>query len=344
MVEGNLAGEVIPMISRNELGIMTQYLNNLINTLKEVISEVKNTSDSLSASSQELSRSTENYSENAQSQASVAEEITAGTEELNAGMDEIALNTKKQHENVVSLLDRMNELSQIITDMGNEIEKNIPVMGNISSDAKKGESSLIQMHESMTKIHSSSTHMIDILKIINDISDKINLLSLNAAIEAARAGEFGRGFAVVADEISKLADQTAQSVKNIDTLIKENNVEIEAGVSGMENTVTIITGIIDGVNLINDMINLFKNSITRQIDINSIVTDEANEVLSKSEQISYATVDYKKALDEITKSISHINETTQSFAAGSEEMAGNSEHLASMAETLQAKVEYFKIS
>ncbi len=341
---GNLAGELIPMVSRNELGNMTQYINRLINTLKDVITEVKNTSSDLSVSSQELSHSTITYSENAQSQAAVAQEITASTEELNSGMDEIAENTKMQHNNVISLLNRMNELSQIITGMGNEIEKNMTVVKTISVDAKKGEGSVVQMHDIMTRIYSSSTHMIEILKIINDISDKINLLSLNAAIEAARAGESGRGFAVVADEISKLADQTAQSVKNIDTLIKGNNVEIETGVSGMKSTVSIITGIIKGINLINNMIELFKNSITDQININSTITEDAADIISKSEQISNATEEHKKALNEITKSIASINETTQSFASGSEEMAGNSEHMASMAETLQTKVEYFKIS
>jgi methyl-accepting chemotaxis protein len=73
-----------------------------------------------------------------------------------------------------------------------------------------------------------------VLQFVNGIAANSNLLGLNAAIEAARAGEQGKGFSVVANEIRKMADNSAQSVKDINIILKS----IENSVSSMVNTLS----------------------------------------------------------------------------------------------------------
>ena len=88
-----------------------------------------------------------------------------------------------------------------------------------------------QVQETIHDIRSQSNRIAQTISIIVEISDKINLLSLNASIEAARAGEHGRGFAVVADEVGKLAALTGDSTKEIESVLSQNDEKTKAGVA-----------------------------------------------------------------------------------------------------------------
>lgn len=308
---------------------------------KELLESVREISKEMSEASVAMETMSSSFSVNAQNQAAVAEEITATVEEISAGVERVADSAQGQVERINALGDGLGDLSGSISAINLGVEEATALASAVTREARAGESGMREMTASMNRIGATAREMTAIVEIINDISDRINLLSLNASIEAARAGDAGRGFAVVADEISKLADQTSSSVKDIDRLIKATESEIESGVTNVGSAVNANAGIIKRIAYIDEKINAIQSGMMAQVETNSRVNSDSNMVKARSEEIFNAANEQRIAAGEIVKSISVINELTQANAAGSEEMAGSAKQVALLAEKLREKVENY---
>ena len=195
----------------------------------------------------------------------------------------------------------------------------------------------------MNEISATSREMAGILGIINEISDRINLLSLNASIEAARAGEYGRGFAVVADEISKLAEQTASSVKEIAALIKQSEMEVAKGAEGVRETVEVIRRILAGIEENSRMTAAIGSSIGEAIRSTGIAHGEVQAVRARSDEIDVSTREQKTAAEEVMNTITAINELSQTNAAAADDITEQAAAIASMARTLRETIVEFDL-
>ena len=126
--------------------------------------------------------------------------------------------------------------------------------------------------------------------VISSISNRTNILSLNASIEAARAGEHGRGFAVVASEVRNLAAQSAKSSKEITDTITKVQTSVDETVTAMKNIYdnsskqkekaddvgNVLKKVIDAAYAANEVARNIENEIAYQREI----TDEAKNALN----------------------------------------------------------------
>jgi len=166
---------------------------------------------------------------------------------------------------------------------------------------------LENIREGILQLKSSSDSISEMADIINNIAEKTNLLSLNAAIEAARAGDYGRGFGVVADEIGKLADSSLIQSKTIQKVIGDivKNIDMETSL------------VIESANSVNDVRNAVNNvaiavesiiSLCRdQQELTSDIKHYMESVMKGSSSISTATREQNTAMNEVLTTVEALN-------------------------------------
>ncbi|MDA3900348.1 MAG: methyl-accepting chemotaxis protein [Spirochaetes bacterium] len=343
--EGDFHNTMSTKITKRKdvIGELARKYNDFITITRDVIIDVNHSTNQVAYSADEIASAINDFSTNIQNQSANSEEISASVVEMEASMVNVATESETQN-NSISFLDKqIKELSTMLHEIQDMTNSTFSLTEKLQSRAATGEETLRTMDHTMDKLINSSQDMVNILAIIDDISEQINLLSLNAAIEAARAGDAGKGFAVVADEISKLADQTAKSLKDIDGLIRMNSTEISDGQKHINETLHLITDFLNGISSINDMNRKISNFMNHYSKTNDEVSQRAEQVQKISEGIKHAADENKRAISEIAGSIFDINDLSQKNATHSQDVSDNTKKLAGMSESLKAKVKFFKV-
>jgi methyl-accepting chemotaxis protein len=288
------------------------------------------TSEEMTASSHEVANTVETISQGAETQAEMVERSSKLIRELALAVEEVAAAAGKVAEaanHTVTSAKSGGELARSTMDR----------LRRFMAETEKNGEQILSFGAQVQKIGK-------IVDVITGIAQKTNLLALNATIEAARAGEYGRGFAVVAEEISKLADSTSHSAgeitdlveaireqsQQVQTSLKENGRELEAGRTAIDTTGRA-----------------FEEIIASALGAQA----RAAGIAEVSRQQSAGAADLVKAMDEISRVVTdnaaatqEVSAATEEQSASMEEMAHAAQDLSALAEQLLARVSRFRLA
>ncbi|HPS85446.1 MAG TPA: methyl-accepting chemotaxis protein [Spirochaetota bacterium] len=340
--EGDLTS-ALPVSSNDELGQAAMEFNRFTGKLQEVIGNVKNITTELNSATTDIKLSIDSLSENLNGQSSLEGEVSSGSNEIKNSAEMLAVNASQERNCFLILSDRLTELSASILQITKESELASNLTVTITDKVARGKTTLYSTSSIMDNINSSSGELTGIAGLINDISDQINLLSLNAAIESARAGEAGRGFAVVADEISKLADKTAMNVKDINRIIQGNTELTNNGIKSVNSMIELFNAVIADVASISVVIEQIFNSMKNQSKHNENVHDESETMNIIVNHTKEVMVKHNEAVNIIADSITSMNKLSSDNRERSAVITKSAGEISSMTSSLMELINYFKV-
>ena len=201
----------------------------------------------------------------------------------------------------------------------------------------------MELREAMAKIRDTSNEIIHILKTIDEISDRTNLLALNASMEAARAGEHGRGFAVVASEISRLAEQTASNTRSIHDLLGAASQAILDGGERVSQSTHLMNDISTDIDRLSSGTGELGARVTAVSEQSSVVRAGVHELGSLSIEIVQMTDEQTKNSQEIGQSITAISVGADGIRAESDRIHQHVRTLNQISSELNRLVQNFSL-
>jgi methyl-accepting chemotaxis protein len=226
-------------------------------------------------------------------------QLSSASNSLSDGVN----NSAASLEETVSSIEELSSMVTLAEESANKVSQHSEVS---QQAALRGQDEIDNLIQAMQGISKSSTQVVEIISVIENIAFQTNLLALNAAVEAARAGDEGRGFAVVAEAVRNLAQKSTTAAKEITTLIKTSSNDVITGADMADNSAIVLKEIVAS----------------------------SQEVAQLNNSVAAATKEQSSGFTQIGQALNQIDRNTQNTAALAEETSSSASEVSNQAKRL----------
>ncbi|MTV50936.1 HAMP domain-containing protein [Heliobacillus mobilis] len=346
MAQGDMSQEVPAYLQnyKDEIGLLARSAQELHHHFRSAITGIIDASDRLDQNSQSFNGMvTETFLEMERISTS-SKQIAATFETVSATSQEVTASSENMAANLSTVMTDVQEGS---IQAGQIEQKAIAVKAEVQSFRLSATDLYGQIREKVLQaieqanIVNQISHMAE---AISQIASQTNLLALNAAIEAARAGEQGRGFAVVAEEVRKLAEESATTVRHIQSLTGQVQETINSLVENANDLLAFINQkVVPDYESFANIARQYEEDAKLFYSITQDTNEKIHQVVAEVNEVHRAMEDVAGLIADNTEGSQQIAAATQMAVSRMETIGDSSVSLMNVARSLQEMVQKFEL-
>ena len=312
---GNLTGPPMPCNARDEIGRLSQSINQMQQSLANVFSGVREVTATLYDDCANLKQAGAQAWDRTTRQ-------SAQTHQAASAMQEMSISVLEVSNHAQTAADQARDAASVAHQGGATVEEMLASMSTISDAVSR-------TGETVERLGKESDQIIRIVNVIEEIAEKTNLLALNAAIEAARAGEQGRGFAVVAGEVRRLAESTRSATSEIAQMVASITASTQQAVQAMSAGTERVS---HGMEVTARAGEALRHIVT--------ATDQVESMIAR---IATASTQQSVAAQEFSENLEAVNRIGEEGAAATPITKGLVQSVSAGADRLQQSISHFRL-
>ncbi|MZI91896.1 HAMP domain-containing protein [Vibrio sp. CAIM 722] len=285
----------LPVESQNELGMLSQSMNQLLDQLQGLIRHVVHDVEELHRDSETLQSVSRQTLEIGRNQEEHLGLLFSSFEQINVSVQEISSNAQNTSA-------ESEDARQAALDGKTLIDSNRSLNNKLSTSVNSATDRIASLASDTDKITA-------VLDIISGIADQTNLLALNAAIEAARAGEQGRGFAVVADEVRTLAQRTQASTEDIQSMVGGLIDGVKETQQAMTQGSELMAESVDMTDKVSEAFSRIQHLVGRVQEMNLQVATATEEQASVVQAVHTSVDDLRQLIDQSRSAATSVSDS-----------------------------------
>ena len=303
--EGDLTRS-LSIQGKDETALLARWFNQFLGTIRQLVQRIIEASAALRQTSDGSTRVAQDMTDVAERQRGAVEMVSTAFNEMVATANEVA---RSCSEAATSADDGQRQVHAGQA----QIEDATDSVSRLSDNLKQSALALQALEQNSQNINA-------ILGTIRSIAEQTNLLALNAAIEAARAGDQGRGFAVVADEVRALAQRTADSTGEIDSLLGGLARRTQEVTRQMQNSLEMSQASVERISLASNSFEQIRGAVDH-------IRDQNTQIATAAEEQHQVAEDINRHIAQIQSDALLVENLAQSAHRDSQELAQLSEQL-----------------